>query len=99
MKVIEIKKHGAIGFRLGHVILDDINDPEEIGEHVEDWCYSDASGHGNGWRSEWKEITDEEARAKIIHDEVLKIDRNISLLAKRRDSLLDEISPNFIALK
>ena len=99
MKVIEISKYTTNGFRLGYVILDDINDPEEIGEHVEDWCYSDASGHGNGWRSEWKEITDEEARAKIIHDEVLKIDRNISLLTKRRDLLLDEITVDFVQLK
>ena len=99
MQVIEIKKHITNGCKIGYIILDDINDPEEIGEHVEDWCYSDASGHGNGWRSEWKETTDEEARAKIIHDEVLKIDRNISLLTKRRDLLLDEIAVDFIALK
>lgn len=99
MKVIEIKKHITNGFRLGHVILDDINDSEEIEEHVEDWCYSDASGHGNGWRSEWKEITDEDARAKIIHEEVLKIDRSISLLIKKKDSLLDDINLDFITLK
>ncbi len=99
MKVIEIKKHITNGFRLGHVILDDINDPEEIEEHVEDWCYDEPNGHGNGWKSEWREIVNETERNKIILGEVEKMDRNISLLVKKRDSLLDDINLDFIQLK
>jgi hypothetical protein len=99
MQVIEIKKHITNGCKIGYIILEGIHNQEEIEEQVEDWCYAEPNGHGNGWTSKWSEITDEEARAKIIHDEVLKIDRNISLLTKRRDLLLDEIAVDFIALK
>lgn len=99
MKVIEIKKHIINGLKIGHVFLDDINDPEEISEHVEYWCYDEPNGHGNGWRSEWREIVNETERNKIILGEVEKMDRNISLLVKKRDSLLDDINLDFIPLK
>jgi hypothetical protein len=99
MQVIEIKKHITSGTKIGHIILDDINDTEEIEEHVEDWCHDEPNGHGNGWRAEWREITDEEPRAKIIHDEVLKMDQRISALLKRKNLLLDEINIDFMKLK
>jgi hypothetical protein len=99
MQVIEIKKHITNGTKIGYIMLDDINDPEEIEENVEDWCLGEPNGHGNGWRSEWKEITDVEHRSKIIHGEVLKMDRHILGLTKRRDLLLGEITVSFVQLK
>lgn len=99
MQVIEIKKHITNGTKIGYIMLDDINDPEEIEENVEDWCLGEPNGHGNGWRSEWKEITDVEHRSKIIHGEVLKMDRHISALMKKRDILLGEVTISFVQLK
>lgn len=99
MQVIEIKKHITNGTKIGYIMLDDINDRDEIEENVEDWCLSEPNGHGNGWRSEWREITDAEHRSKIIHDEVLKMDRHILALTKRRDLLLGEITVSFVQLK
>jgi len=99
MQVIEIKKHITNGTKIGYIILDDINDPEEIAENVEDWCYDEPNGHGNGWKSEWREITDEESRSKIISDEILKIDRQISRLAEKRDNLLEGMTISFVQLK
>jgi hypothetical protein len=99
MQVIEIKKHITNGTKIGYIMLDDINDREEIEENVEDWCLAEPNGHGNGWRSEWRIIIDEEHRSKIIHEEVLKMDRHISALMKKRDLLLGEVTISFIQLK
>jgi hypothetical protein len=99
MQVIEIKKHITNGTKIGYIMLDDINDLEEIEEHIEDWCLNEPNGHGNVWRSEWRIIIDEEHRSKIIHDEVLKMDRHISPLMKKRDALLGEITVSFVQLK
>jgi len=99
MQVIEIKKHITNGTKIGYIMLDDINDREEIEENVEDWCLAEPNGHGNGWRSEWRIIIDEEHRSKIIHEEVLKMDRHISALTKKRDLLLGEVTISFVQLK
>ena len=99
MQVIGIKKHITNGCKFGYIILDGIHNQEEIEEQVEDWCYAEPNGHGNGWTSTWCEITDEEGKSKIISDEILKIDGQISRLSQRKEDLLSGIPISFVELK
>ena len=99
MQVIGIKKHITNGCKVGYIILGGVHNQEEIEEQVEDWCYAEPNGHGNGWTYTWCEITEDESKSKIILDEILKIDGQITRLSQRREELLNEIPISFVKLK
>jgi hypothetical protein len=99
MQVIEIKKHITNGCKIGYIILEGIHNQEEIEEQVEDWCYAEPNGHGNGWTSKWSEITDDEHRSEIIAKEIIKIDRNILALEDKKKFLLGGVTVSFVQLK
>jgi len=96
MRVIEIKKRVTNGFRIGHLIIDDLNDNEEIEYLVNDWCDSDASGHGRGWTSEWREITDVTEKGVIMMEEYRKLGKSIERIEKKRKDIFDNLVVPFV---